>query len=239
MSFQAVSSGSVRPAHAAGFTLIELVVAMSIFALLSLAGWQVFNNLMITRERASVQAARLSAEQLAYGQMLRDLTQAVARPVRDQTGAQPALLLDAQRLSFTRTGYFDPRFSQVSPLERVQYLLEDEKLVRLSNPQIDQAGVAQPTRTVLLRDVQQLRFEALNPEPQPLWPSLADQPPNRPDQGVVPAGDDRLPRGVQVTLTQQGRERVWLFALVESLPAMDDEAAQPDVSGQNGTGAAP
>lgn len=209
----------------AGFTLIELVVAMSIFAVLSLAGWQVFNNLMITRERASVQAERLSAEQLAYGQLLRDLTQAVARPVRDQAGTQAALLLDAQRLSVTRTGYFDPRFRQVSPLERVQYVLEGENFVRLSNPQIDQTGVAQPTRTVLLRDVQQLRFEALNPEPQPLWPSLADQPPpSNPSQGSVPAGDTRLPRGVQVTLTQQGRERVWVFALVEPLPEIEQTA---------------
>ena len=243
MSVQAASVQSDRHhrhmGRAAGFTLIELVVAMSIFAVLSLAGWQVFNNLMTTRERASVQAERLSAEQLAYAQLLRDLTQAVARPVRDESGVQPALLLDAQGLSLTRIGYFDPRFSQVSPLERVQYVLENEDLVRLSNPQIDQAGVAQPTRTVLLRDVQQLRFEALNPEPQALWPSLADQPASSPDQGVRPAGDTRLPRGVQVTLTQQGRERLWVFALVDALPAIEDAAAAPNVSGQNGTGAAP
>lgn len=211
-----------RLAHMVGFTLIELVVAMSIFALLSLAGWQVFNNLMITRERASLQAARLGAEQLTYGQMLRDLTQAVARPVRDQTGTQPALLLDAQRLSLTRTGYFDPRFSQVSPLERVQYLLEGEQLVRISSPQIDQAGVVQPTRSVLLRDVQQLRFEALNPEPQALWPSISGQPIATNAQGVKPEGDTSLPRGIQVSLTQQGRERLWVFALVEPLPDMGD-----------------
>ncbi len=221
----------VQPAQLnsrAGFTLIELVVAMSIFALLSLAGWQVFNNLMITRERASLQAVRLSAEQLAYGQMLRDLSQAVARPVRDQAGIQPALLLDAQRLNLTRTGYFDPRFSQVSPLERVQYLLEGELLVRLSTPQIDQIGSAQPTRTVLLRDVQQLRFEAFNPEPQAFWPPLSDQSVtnSNPAQGQSPEGDTRLPRGVQVSLTQQGRERVWLFSLVEPLPKMDESAEQ-------------
>jgi len=230
MSVQLIRSAAVWPQHplrrVTGFTLIELVVAMSIFALLSLAGWQVFNNLMITRERASIQAARLSAEQLAYGQMLRDLSQAVARPVRDQAGTQPALLLDAQRLSFTRTGYFDPRFSQVSPLERVQYVLDGEQLVRLATPQIDQMSVAQPTRTVLLRDVQQLRFEALNPEPQPLWPSVADQPMAGSTQGREPEGDSRLPRGVQVSVTQQGREWVWLFALVEALPEMDDQSAQ-------------
>lgn len=210
----------------AGFTLIELVVAMSIFAMLSLAGWQVFNNLMISRERASEQAMRLSAEQLAYGQILRDLSQAVARPVRDQTGVQPAMLLDAQRLSFTRTGRFDPRFSQVSPLERVQYVLEGEQLIRLSSPQVDQAGVAQPTRSVLLNKVEKIQFEALNPEAQPLWPSISDQPAANPAQGVVAEGDLRLPRGVRLTLTQQGHERVWLFALVEPLPEMDSAAAQ-------------
>jgi general secretion pathway protein J len=232
---------TLRPAmHQVGFTLIELVVAMSIFAVLSLAGWQVFNNLMTTRERASVQAERLSAEQLAYGQMLRDLTQAVARPVRDQSGTQPALLLSAEQLSLTRIGYFDPRFRQVSPLERVEYRLEDQQLLRLSNAAVDQSGVAQPTRTVLLRDVQQIRFEALNPDAQSLWPSVSDQPTASPDEGVVPAGDTRLPRGVQVTFTQQGRERVWVFALVETLPAMEEEAAsQPNVSGQNGAGVAP
>ncbi|MGB5877815.1 MAG: prepilin-type N-terminal cleavage/methylation domain-containing protein, partial [Psychrobacter nivimaris] len=37
--------------HQRGFTLLELMVAMAIFAMLAVAGWQVFDGVNRARER--------------------------------------------------------------------------------------------------------------------------------------------------------------------------------------------
>ncbi|MEC7119251.1 MAG: type II secretion system minor pseudopilin GspJ [Pseudomonadota bacterium] len=215
-----------------GFTLIELVVAMSIFAALSLAGWQVFNNLMMTRERAGLHAALLSEQQAAYGQLMRDLSQATARPIRDQYGARAALLLDGQSIEFTRVGRVDPRLIQLGEFERIRYELQQGELVRLALAQVDQWGVAQPTRTIVLQDVESLQFEALNPQPTAIWPPLEDRPPPASAdarQSLSPQGDQRLPRGVQVRFQQKGRELVWRFSLVSALPEIAaSENGQPN-----------
>ena len=39
-----------------GFTLLELMVAMAIFAMLAVAGWQVFDSVNRARERAQFHA---------------------------------------------------------------------------------------------------------------------------------------------------------------------------------------
>ena len=48
-----------------GFTLLELMVAMAIFAMLSVAGWQVFDSVNRARERAQFHADNLAVLQYA------------------------------------------------------------------------------------------------------------------------------------------------------------------------------
>ncbi|RYZ85708.1 MAG: prepilin-type N-terminal cleavage/methylation domain-containing protein, partial [Moraxellaceae bacterium] len=57
-----------------GFTLIEVLVALAIFAVLALAGWKVFDSLIKVRERNQVYTQRLSALQSTYTLMLRDFS---------------------------------------------------------------------------------------------------------------------------------------------------------------------
>lgn len=61
-----------------GFTLLELMVAMSIFAMLAVAGWQVFDSVSSSKERAKLQFDVISELQYGYGQIQRDMMQAVA-----------------------------------------------------------------------------------------------------------------------------------------------------------------
>ena len=44
-----------------GFTLLELMVAMAIFAMLAVAGWQVFDSVNRARERARRARQRLGS----------------------------------------------------------------------------------------------------------------------------------------------------------------------------------
>lgn len=63
-----------------GFTLLELMVAMAIFAMLAVAGWQVFDSVNRARERAQLHADNLAILQYAYLQLQQDMGQIIAYP---------------------------------------------------------------------------------------------------------------------------------------------------------------
>lgn len=63
--------------HQHGFTLLELMVAMAIFAMLAVAGWQVFDSVNRARERAQFHADNLAVLQYAYLQLQQDMSQII------------------------------------------------------------------------------------------------------------------------------------------------------------------
>jgi general secretion pathway protein J len=76
-----------------GFTLLELMVAMAIFAMLAVAGWQVFDSVNRARERAQFNADNLAVLQYAYLQLQQDMGQVIAYQApavaNDNTTANP------------------------------------------------------------------------------------------------------------------------------------------------------
>jgi general secretion pathway protein J len=212
-----------------GFTLIELVVAMAIFAVLTLSGWQVFNNLIKVRERTTIKAEQISAIQEAYEQLSRDFAQAIPRPAAIGNSVEPAFLLQNNVFHLTKTGVIDPLQQGVSPLERVYYSVEQEQLIRHAVAQVDQDGNLVPTTTVLLNHVTDWTVSALDTSTNTTWPINNSTP--APSTGQTAAGDVTMPKALQITLTVSGHPLRWLFALVNNLP-------QPTANGStnpNGT----
>ena len=70
-----------------GFTLLELMVAMAIFAMLAVAGWQVFDGVNRARERAQFHADNLAVLQYAYLQLQQDMKQMIPYQAVDTQGA--------------------------------------------------------------------------------------------------------------------------------------------------------
>lgn len=209
----------------AGFTLIELVVAMSIFAILAAAGWKVFDGLMKTRERATLQAKQLMSVQAVYAQFNRDFSQAIARSVRQADQQKAALLTDGQSIELTRTGVIDPRLTGQGPLERVRYELRNNELWRLSYTQPDHTGALQPIATRLIGKVNQLKIQVLAPDVQAVWPP-ADSTGLDQQQGTDLQALNRLPKGIEVTLSVAEQPYTWVFALVPQLPSGAYDAGQ-------------
>lgn len=216
--------------HNKGFTLIELVVAMAIFAVLTLSGWQVFNNLIKVRERTTIKAEQIAAIQEAYEQLLRDLAQAIPRPATIGNTVEPAFLLQNNVFHLTKTGVIDPLQQGISPLERVYYSVEQEQLIRYAVSLVDQDGNLVPTKTVLLNHVTDWTVSALDSGTNNSWP--INNNPQATPAGQTAAGDTTLPKAVQLNLTVNGQSLRWLFALVNNLP-------QPNTANgsnnQNGT----
>ena len=194
-----------------GFTLVELLVAIAIFAVLSALGWKVFDYISKVKERNSMHEARLSQLQEAYQQILRDTLQAVPLTANINGDIQPAMVLQNGRFNFSKTGVTDPLNQGIAPDERVeyQYNAADKKLYRLKYRNINQSGHDQPDSSVLLADVEQFEIRVLNPEELSAWPDPSADLSKR-------SGLQRLPRGLKIKLSVNEVEYEWLFSLLNT-----------------------
>jgi general secretion pathway protein J len=150
-----------------GFTLLELLVAVFVCAVMVALGYGALNQAASQRERLQSAEQSLINLQRAVQILSQDFAQLAARPVRDELGRamEPALLLDprqARGIALTRGGQSlilgEPR----GRLLRVRYVLEGEQLIRLSTPVLDRTSASPPwRRRVLLDGVQSLQIRAL------------------------------------------------------------------------------
>lgn len=194
-----------------GFTLVELLVAIAIFAVLSALGWKVFDYVVKVKERNAEHEAKLSQLQEAYQQILRDTVQAVPLTANINGEIQPALVLQNGRFNFSKTGVTDPLNQGLAPDERIeyQYRADEKKLYRLKFRNLNQTGNDQPDSSVLLDNVEQFKIVVLNPSESDSWPDRAADSTNEDSFAV-------LPRGVKINLAVSGTEYEWLFSLLNT-----------------------
>lgn len=190
-----------RPAQA-GFTLLELLVAMGIFAIIGVMALGGLNTIVTQGTLAGDQDARLASLQRAIRLIGQDIGGADPRFVRDELGNQreAPFLADGRGdylIRLTRSGWANPAQRPYrGTLQRVQYRLEDGKLFRDSWPVLDRVLGQKPHTEELLAGVEDVKFLFLDArsgsqEWQQQWPPL-----------VNPAGvAASRPRGVQVALT--------------------------------------
>jgi general secretion pathway protein J len=193
-------------AGAGGFSLLELVVAIAIFAMLSVMAYGGLASVLSARERVLQSLERTTALQKAYVRLRNDLQQLRARPARDPYGEPQAALLLAPdgALEFTRSGWRNPLSQPRSALERVAYRLDaDDRLVRTSWRAVDRAQNAAAVEAVVLDQVEDLRWRFLEgKEWRESWP-----PAGAGGASVLAA----VPRAVEVTLTLKDAGEVRLL----------------------------
>lgn len=194
-----------------GFTLVELLVAIAIFAVLSALGWRVFDHIRVTRDQNTLHEQKLNQLQQGYQQILRDMVQTVPLTANVNGDIQPALVLQDGRFNFSKTGVTDPLEQGIAPDERVQYQYraDEQKVYRLKFRNLNQTGRDQPESSILLSDVEQFQITALNPNEITQWPeSGLDL--NRTENKQL------LPKGIKINLTVQGVQYEWLFSLLNT-----------------------
>lgn len=113
-----------------GFTLIEVLLAMAITALVAVMGYAGLTTAMSAASRHEETVRRIGEIQTAVSWMTRDLRQSVDRSILDARGDEmPALigtLANEQLLELTHTGWDNPRGQHRSALQRVRYRLDND-----------------------------------------------------------------------------------------------------------------
>ncbi len=153
---------SISNNGATGFTLFEVLVAVSIFALIAAMAMSNLIQVGQTGERVTNLQRQLADIQFALGYIGKDLIQLSNRKVRDQYGDEkPQLSINDSKLAFTRAGWSSLVAKKRSNLQRVEYILVDETLERIHWPHLDQGYQEYNIRQTLLSGVEKFSIALL------------------------------------------------------------------------------
>lgn len=184
-----------------GFTLIEVLVSLAVFAILAALAYGTLNQTLSASEALSERMDRLQAVQRTMSVLSEDLIQLAPRPVRDELGDQYDAALQTSfdsgfALELTRGGWRNPLAMPRGTLQRAAYRIEEDQLVRYHWNVLDRTLSNELIGVTLLEGVESVifRFMRDNGEWTDQWPP----------QGLPgPAGVRQRPRAVEIILTLQ------------------------------------
>jgi len=187
------------------FTLLELLVAITIFAIVGVLAMGGYNQLVRQREIAGTTMERVRNLQKSVMRMSQDFEQMTARPIRDATSAtdMPALFTGTnagELIEFTHAGWTNPTGINRSTMQRVRYRLVDNKLYRDYWSVLDRTLNSVPIEVQLLDKVSAVTFRFMDDghQWQTSWPAQINS------TGVAsPLAARDLPIAVEVTITLQ------------------------------------
>jgi len=146
-----------------GFTLLEVLIAIAIFSVVSLASFTIFDTVLRGDESSKVRSERQNELQRAFLLMERDFTQIAKRNMRIngeapssrflQT-ADDSFLADEQAIAFVRNGWTNPGLLLPrGDMQSVAYRLVDENLERLHYNFVDAVVGQEPKIRPLIKQV--------------------------------------------------------------------------------------
>ena len=163
-----------------GFTLLEILVAVAIFAIAAQLTYGGLRHVLHAREQIVPRQDAAAALRYAVTLMSQDLNAAVPRAVRDALGEPAAALqtnVDDAQLVLSRLDTARAELLEGVGVRRVGYGVRDGALVRLRWPVLDLVQGSQPRAQVLLEGVRELhlRFMAEGAADwSELWPVARD-----------------------------------------------------------------
>ena len=214
----------------AGFTPMEMLIAVTITAVIGLGVWQVVSSVVNSRDRVNALAEQFDGLQKTMLLLERDITQVVNRSARDVYGDfKPALTArdDAFELLLTRQGWRNPLGLRRSGLQRAGWEYTGTELRRRYWPVVDQGQDEDSRDVLLLEDVNtfDIRFLDEDGKWHDTWPTDQTMAAVTPGQRPVTP----LPIGLEVTLEH---ERFGEVVRLFTLPDFSQDQAQSVVNQQ-------
>ena len=167
----------MNAARQPGFTLLELVVATAVFAVMAT---MVYATLATVRTQLQIsEETEASMRELHYAmrRVAADVAQLQPRPVRDELGDWSNAIdstSTAGAIEMSIGGWRNPLGMPRGTIQRVAYIVDGDILARLHWPVLDRTLATEPLRVDLLSGVYniQLRFLSRNGEWSEQWPPL-------------------------------------------------------------------
>jgi general secretion pathway protein J len=160
---------SLRPTQS-GFTLLEVLIAMAIFALIAFGATQILTNVTDADEASEERFQSLQDLQRAMLVIERDFLQMVPRKTRVEGEVTDTLIFaeeflfdsDSGAIGFVRAGWHNPQLVLPrSTMQSVAYRVSEERLERLYSTYVDNSIGFEPKVRVLLEGVEKIEFEFL------------------------------------------------------------------------------
>lgn len=195
-----------------GFTLLEVMIALMVFAIISMLAWQLLDGAMKTTRATDADAARLNQLQRAYNLLQRDFFQLQARAPHNGEAA----------FVQTREGPELTTLNGVSgtvQLERVAWRFHDGRLWRDVWPAIDGPETEAADEVPVLSQVRAVSWRFFHQSWRTSWEDSR-----------------QIPDGVALSLTlDDGQTWRWVFVT----PGPVEEAPAPNAGVSTAPGAAP
>jgi len=163
-----------------GFTLIELIVAIAVLAVMGTAAYAGWFNVTRIAETTERSLNRYDSMERAFYWLQEDFEQIVDRDMVDELGGSRSSLEVSQAGEFliqiTRGGWSNPALLQMPPrsdLQRVAYTIDDQsRLLRRYWYHVDRFDTTSFKERMVLDDVNALTFRFLDPvgEWHSTWP---------------------------------------------------------------------
>jgi general secretion pathway protein J len=178
-------------ASEAGFTLVEMMVALFIFGLIASASVLLLRQTVEAEARSAVRLEEMGDLRRFSAILAQDMTLMLPRPSRDPLGSNRVALMseDALLLGFSRqVPQIDPQ-PGASSLQRIEWVLRDGALSRAVAPKADGAETGAPVAILTGIESARLRFR----DKQGVW-----------QDDWRPQRTDELPVAIELTLVQTG-----------------------------------
>ncbi len=146
-----------------GYTLIEVVIALAIFAILGTLSVGLLSRAFDTKARLATQIEPLSEITLAATRIKQSASQIVARPVRDQDMNKiPAFVANTNQIEFTRGGFIQLEQINQAPkkstLRRMALSCDGSNLIQSTWSVLDGFDQEAPQKQVLLSHLKSCSF---------------------------------------------------------------------------------
>ena len=190
-----------RRAGEAGFTLIEMLVALAVFALIAGGALALLRISVDAELGARRRTEAMAAERRFLSVWTADLAQAAPRPARDEAGSSHAAFEvgGAVLLRFVRSGWSNVDGAARPSLQKVEWRWDGKALVRSGYPFPDGAAPDPPSMMLPLAAAPALRFRTGDGVWRDRW---------------EPQREGELPVAVELLLPQAGGEPLRVVSLV-------------------------
>ena len=149
---------------ARGFTLIEMLVALAVFAVIGIISAQLLSQMNSLTDTAQSRGERLVNFHRVVEIMRRDFQQLTYRSVRDELG-EPTYEVSigvGSLIEFSRKGWMNPNLRHRSEIQRVAYDLRGDRVFRQYWLVLDRSPDTLPVEQVLMRGVTRANVIAID-----------------------------------------------------------------------------